>query len=186
MAISPFRNAVHQLQMEMHSGLLTPSEALLRTRQIEADYEKWLADEKRSAAKKPTHKGEVMEVGKIITKEAYRSSYSRQEEQSISVDMSKSSITLRGNGGDDGGGGSRQTPLTPEQALELGQFLLKAAELQPEYSAAHQRLADEGEKLDKRFKDMISGLGIDPDVEVDVLDDRGTFTVVDAGNVIEA
>lgn len=51
--------------------------------------------------------------------------------------------------------------MEPEQAIELAQLLMKAAESQVEYAASRKELQDEMEKLDAEFKDRISGLGID-------------------------
>lgn len=136
----------------------------------------------------PTPKGDIqMEVGKIVTQPAQRSTYSSNGEESISVYMSENAITLQAM--HDREGRDRLLPaggmaLTAAQALELGQFLLKSAELQPEYAEAHRKLREEGTKLDKRFADMISGLGLDPDVEVSIIDERGTFKVVE--NILEA
>lgn len=122
----------------------------------------------------------MIEVGKVVTREAYTGQYEFNREENVSVGMSESSISLRVN--KDKPDGSRASMysdppanLTPQQAIDLAQILLKAAEIQTEYAEASKKLREETEALQKRYKDLISGLGTD--VDIDVVDARGAFTV---------
>lgn len=69
--------------------------------------------------------------------------------------------------------------LTAAQAIEFGQVLLKAAETQPEYAAEAARLREEQSKLAGKYKDMISGMGLD--ALNDRLDDDGSLKVLEPG-----
>ena len=114
-----------------------------------------------------------MEVGKIITREMNIDAYDHSPEQNVSVDMDYNGIWLRMVQSSSG-----RALLTSEQAIELGQLLLKAAEIQPEYTEAVTKLDDERKLLDARYKDLISGLGLA--VDMDVIDERGTFKVIES------
>jgi len=131
------------------------------------------------------HHDMSIEVGKIVTRQArddtgYGGGIS---EEAITVTMDVNGVmlelacdlseraTLRG------AFFSGKT-LTPEQAIELGQILLKAAEVQTEYAESIKLLDEERAKLNARYKDMISGLGIDADVDVE--DAHNTFKVITA------
>jgi hypothetical protein len=136
----------------------------------------------------PTHKEEgvhTMEVGKIVTQDGHHAinfSGTSVKEESLTVSMSGNQITLTANQDmteRERMYGIRPVHMTPEQALELGQVLLKAAEILPEYRDAINKITEERTKVEARYKDMISGLGLDS--EVDVLDERGTFKVIEAG-----
>lgn len=113
----------------------------------------------------------MIEVGKIVTRTANQTSYDSVAEESISVAMGEFNIQLTASSWETFG----FVHLTSQQAIELGQILLKAAEVQPEYAEESKRLSEETTKLGVRYKDMISGLGLE--TEVDVIDARGTFTV---------
>lgn len=124
----------------------------------------------------------MIEVGKVVTRQARTYDYGNLSEESVSVNMDASGIALGFNTDF-----SERLMLhkdflgmmlTSEQAIELGQILLKAAECQTEYAAAAALLDEERIKLDTRYKDMISGLGLD--VEVDVDDSHNTFKVITA------
>lgn len=123
----------------------------------------------------PTHEGEPMsiDVGKIVTRKANEGPYEIESEENVSIRMSEQCISLNM---------SNKTmncvDLTSEQAIELGQLLLKAAEVQAEYAAEAARLREETAKLGTKYKDMISGLGLE--TEVDIVDSRGTFKVIEA------
>lgn len=135
---------------------------------------------------RPTHKEEgvhVMEVGKIVTQEArHGGQYSPTVgEESLTVDMSGGIIVLRveqSRSERERMYTIKPVQLTAEQALELGQVLLKAAEILPEYRDAINKITEERTKIEARYKDMISGLGLNS--EVDVLDERGTFKVIES------
>lgn len=56
--------------------------------------------------------------------------------------------------------------LTPKQAIEIAQILMKAAECQTEYAVAAKDLDEQKNHLDAKYKDMISGLGLEnPDLK---------------------
>lgn len=69
--------------------------------------------------------------------------------------------------------------LTAEQAIEFGQILLKAAETQPKYAEEAKRLREEQSKLAGKYKDLISGMGLE--VLNDRLDDDGSLKVLEPG-----
>lgn len=115
-------------------------------------------------------------VGKIVTSEASSSPYDSQGEESISIGMTEQYVMLSVQG--DSHRDSFSKPLTSAQAIELGQLLLKAAEMQPEYATEAAHLREEAAKLAIKYKDMISGLGLE--TEVDIVDARGTFKVIEA------
>ena len=108
----------------------------------------------------------MIEVGKIVLAAASRKiGTSPLREEYISVKMDEDGIYLDVN--DDG-------PLVrvPHQkALDLGQMLLKAVEAQQEYAVAAKELNDQKAKLDARYRDLISGLGLE--ALVDRLDENG-------------
>ena len=113
----------------------------------------------------------MIEVGKVVLREARDTNWDSCLEESISVSMSSSAILLSI-------AVQKSANITPEQAITLAQFLLKSAEIQPEYAAATKDLADQQAKLNAKTKDQISGLGLD--VEVDIVDSHGTFKVIEA------
>lgn len=125
----------------------------------------------------------MIEVGKVVTREAREGiGGGGLREESIVVNMNVNGIVI--------GlhidlservmlhGSYAGATLTSEQAIELGQILLKAAECQTEYAEAAKLLDEERIKLDARYKDMISGLGLDTEVDVD--DSHNTFKVITA------
>lgn len=114
-----------------------------------------------------------IEVGEIVMREATDGPYASVDKESVSVRMDEKTIMLNMSSGS-----MNLMSLTPEQAIELGQLLLKAAEVQPEYAAEAARLNDERAKLAARYKDMISGLGLE--TEIDIVDARGTFKVIES------
>ncbi|MBB3752534.1 hypothetical protein FHT44_005046 [Mycolicibacterium sp. BK634] len=111
----------------------------------------------------------MIEVGKVVTR-AYAPGDDwgsrSQPEKAFKVLIDTAGIHLSGEAG----------KLTPDQAVELGQLLLKAAEVQPEYAKAADALSEEAQKLQAKFKDMVSGIGLNHEVDID--DARGTFTKV--------
>lgn len=115
----------------------------------------------------------MVQVGKIVTREADYTRFNSTSERYVAVSMTQHSVQLSIHDG-----GSESVGLTPEQAIELGQMLLKAAECQPEYAEADKTLDEERAKLNMRYKDTISGLGLE--TEIDVVDARGTFKVIEA------
>lgn len=117
-----------------------------------------------------------IDVGKVVIKEAYDNSYTSGAEENVSVRISEQAVELYINADKQRVSGGLS--MTPEQAIELGQMLLKAAEVQSEYAAEATRLQAETEKLATKYKDMISGLGLE--TEVDIVDARGTFKVIEA------
>lgn len=68
--------------------------------------------------------------------------------------------------------------FTPKQAIELAQLLMKAAECQTEYAAAAKDLDEQKQQLDAKYKDMISGLGLEnPDLQTkDFAKENGEWT----------
>lgn len=112
----------------------------------------------------------MIEVGKIVTKAQYRGGGfgdgTPEESIQVTIDARSIDVSLARQSG--------YLSMTPAQAIELGQLLLKAAEVQPEYAVAAKALSEEETKLRARFKDMVSGIGLDS--EVDISDPRGTFT----------
>lgn len=132
----------------------------------------WL-DDAPSEPSEPTHEGEDMiEVGKVVIREAVSHQYDSTPEEAVTVSMNENGIMLSV---------SRKygmADMNPEQTLELGQILLKTAEVQPEYAEEANRLAEETKNLATKYRDMISGLGLE--IERDIVDVRGTFTVVDS------
>lgn len=99
-------------------------------------------------------------------------------EESIVVSMTVHGISISHRHPDVSGRHMSGMSLTSEQSIELGQLLLKAAECQPEYADSVKRLDEERVKLENRYKDMLSGLGLD--IEIDVDDSHNTFKVITA------
>jgi hypothetical protein len=123
-----------------------------------------------------------IEVGKVITCKANNHTpFGPISEESVGVSMGENGISLDVSQHADVRAllhPLSPTMLTAEQAIELGQMLLKAAECQSEYAEAVKLLNEEKAKLATKYKDMISGLGLDS--VVDVVDARGTFQVIES------
>lgn len=117
----------------------------------------------------------MIDVAKIVVRERVRGNSwdDTNTEESVRISMSVQGIYLQVNKGD-------LQKLTPEQALEVGQYLLKSAEIQSEYAEAITKIDEERKKVEASYKDMVSGLGLD--VEVDVNNPRNTI-VVTAGEL---
>lgn len=102
----------------------------------------------------------MIQVGKVITKPARAiNEFGSHTEEGVTVWMADDVLTI---GFDDDRGGR----LTPKQAIDLAQLLMKAAECQTEYAKAAKELEDQKDKLNIKYKDMISGLGLEnPDLK---------------------
>lgn len=116
----------------------------------------------------------MINVGKIVMREMHNDKYNNIPEENISVGMDEGAIQLTLKAGHDMNG----MRLSPKQAIEVGQMLLKAAEVHPEYAVKAKQVREETEKLAVKYKDMISGLGLE--TETDVVDARGTFKVIES------
>lgn len=115
----------------------------------------------------------MIDVGKVVTRKMHNDKYNNIPEENISVGMDEGAIqlTLRVEH-------EKAMRLSRKQAIEVGQMLLKAAEVHPEYAAKAKQVREETEKLAIKYKDMISGLGLE--TETDVVDARGTFKVIES------
>lgn len=117
----------------------------------------------------------MIEVGKIVTREPITDSYSSCHEENVTVGMDERSVVLIRSAER----GSRSTvQLSSAQAIELGQLLLKAAECQPDYAEAAKELEAQKTALATKYKDMISGLGLEADI--DITDARNPFQVIES------
>ncbi|MBO0676752.1 hypothetical protein JRC04_04670 [Mycolicibacterium sp. S2-37] len=133
-----------------------------------------------------TIKGENMiEAGRVVTKpwmpsDGWGGSRSRQEE-GVKVYVGVNGVGLSPYPGHD------KALLTADQAVELGQLLMKAAESHDEYAAKRKALEEESTQLDNEFKERISGLGVggvkEPGEPVSASEAirRGDLVIVEAG-----
>lgn len=142
--------------------------------------------QKQMAALAAAQSGEemidIVEAGRIVVSQKVTRSNSWDNdipEQNVAVYMTEGAILLKVN---DSIKADARVSLSPEQAIEIAQLLLKTAEVQPEYAERAKALREELANLGTKYKDQVSGLGLES--EVDVLDERGTFVV--SSTAIEA
>jgi hypothetical protein len=140
-----------------------------------ADYETAYAEylQLLVAELEPTHiEGDSMgmiEVGKVVTREGRNLRHTGNiPEESVRVMMDEDEIYLSTKDG--------MIRLPLPKAIELGQMVLKAAEAQVEYAAAAKELAAQKAKLDAKYKDLVSGLGLEN--LTDRLDENGGLKVI--------
>ena len=103
---------------------------------------------------------DMIEVGKVVIQAGSTTGSKYKAEESIRIIMDQHTIGLGHNGP------LVATELTSKQAVELAQLLMKAAECQTEYAVAAKELEEQKKRLDAKYKDMISGLGLEnPDLQ---------------------
>jgi len=106
----------------------------------------------------PYNKSSAERTGMITVGEVKTNYGNSMSKDSVSVNLDQSSIGIRIK--------SDSVYMSPEQAIELAQLLMKAAECQSEYAAAAKDLEEQKTRLDVKYKDMISGLGLEnPDLQ---------------------
>lgn len=105
----------------------------------------------------------MIEVGKVVTQPARAiNNFGSHKEEAVSVMMTETEIRLRIITQE----GTYFAILSPQRAIEVAQILMKAAECQTEYAKAAKDLEAQKDKLNAKYKDMISGLGLEnPDLK---------------------
>lgn len=122
-------------------------------------------------------------LGKIVVVPGWsRSTHGASKpEVAVSVRMSPQGVSMSLSGRTDDDPRRRTTSddiftsIDNKQAVEIGQLLLKAAELQEAFAADIKKLTDEHEKIVARYKDLASGVGLADDVAIDIDDEHSTF-----------